>query len=274
MLPSARACTAGEVRKHPLRGGGVASFPLLLAGLRSASCCPRRCALGGGRGDKEGGREGGGAACFSFSSPLIFTIATPLHCCCCGALRAVCTFLCVLHGLCEDAAAAGGGLAPTCCFWLGTRARPRWASSSPHPLRGPCFFCCDDAFGAAAFGTSALYLKNLNWPTCLFSAAAAPRAQLLLLLSSLPLLLVLGVPLAPGVALGILPFFAALPLRLMLVRLWPRARRRCSCSCCSPCCCSPLCCWAAWPWSPASRGIAHFTLAVCRAVFLWGAALV
>ena len=38
----------------------------------------------------------------------------------------------------------------------------------------------------------------------------------MLLLSSLPLLLVLGVPLAPGVALVILPIFAALPLRLML----------------------------------------------------------
>jgi hypothetical protein len=33
----------------------VASFSLVLAGLRSASCCSRRGALGVGRGDKEGG---------------------------------------------------------------------------------------------------------------------------------------------------------------------------------------------------------------------------
>jgi hypothetical protein len=62
-----------------------------------------------------------------------------------------------------------------------------------------------------------LLFKKCNWPTCLFSAAVAPRARLLLLLSSLPLLLVLGVPLESGVALGIFPFFsAALPMRLML----------------------------------------------------------
>jgi hypothetical protein len=49
----------------------------------------------------------------------------------------------------------------------------------------------------------------------LFYAGAARRVQLSL--SSLPLLLVLGVPLAPGVALGVLPLiFVALPLLLVL----------------------------------------------------------
>jgi hypothetical protein len=70
---------------------------------------------------------------------------------------------------------------------------------------------------------------NHNWQTCLFSAAAAHRAQLLLLLSSLPLLLVLGVPLASGVALGVLPLFFFPRCRCVLcsVYLWPQARRRC-----------------------------------------------
>ena len=127
------------------------------------------------------------------------------------------------------------------------------------------FFCGDDAIGASASGATALLKKNS------IDRRVCSVLTLLLVLSSCS-------PRCPCFSFSVCPwrrvrrwgycfFLPRCRCVLCLVRLWSRARRRCSCSCCSPCCCSPLFCWAAWPWSPASRGIAHFALAVCRAIF-------